>query len=139
MEIVSDAGSQRLREEQAETRACLDNLRAAAATAATHAREMKVVTDRMQAKIAEVGNSCNLLDACFGRIGSVIVEIESLKLEMEGQQPDLNQRYDAAEVERLFSASYTTEMERVVLHAALGGTALPIAQPEFAGNSVELF
>jgi hypothetical protein len=139
MEIFSEAGSELLREEQAETRACLDNLRAAAAAAATHAREMKVVTDRMQAKIAEVGNTCSLLDACFGRIGPMIVEIESLKLEMEGRHPDLNQRYDAAEVERLFSASYTTEMERVVLQAALGGKALPIAQSEFAGNSVELF
>jgi hypothetical protein len=39
----------------------------------------------------------------------------------------------------LFSALYTTEMERAVLHAALGGKALPAAQPTFAGNSVELF
>jgi len=139
MEIFSDAGSQPLREEQAETRACLDNLRAAAAAAAIHAREMKVVTNRMQTKIAEVGNTCSLLDACFGRLGSVIMEIESVKLEMERQQPDLKQRYDATEVERLFSASYTTEMERKVLLATLGGTALPLAQPEFVGNSVELF
>jgi hypothetical protein len=39
----------------------------------------------------------------------------------------------------LFSASYTTEMERGVLRAALNGTELPGAQQTFAGNSVELF
>jgi len=47
--------------------------------------------------------------------------------------------YDAAEVEPLYSASYTTEMERDVLRAALHGTELPVAQQTFAGNDVELF
>jgi hypothetical protein len=58
---------------------------------------------------------------------------------LEVDHPDVKERYDAAEVEQLFSASYTTEMERDVLHAALRGTALPVGQPTFAGNSVELF
>lgn len=142
-QVFSDASSQRLRQEQAETRECLNSLRAAAASAATHANEMKVVTHQMQAKIAEVGNTGTLFEACFGRIDPVLTEIESMKLQMESDQPDLKERckdrYDHAEVERLFSASYTTEMERDVLRAALGGKALPIAQPTFAGNSVELF
>ncbi len=51
----------------------------------------------------------------------------------------MKEGYDAAEVEQLFSASYTTELERDVLRAALHGTALPVAQPTLAGNSVELF
>ena len=48
-------------------------------------------------------------------------------------------RYNTDEVAQIFSASYTTEMEREVLHAALRGVALPVAQQIFAGNSVELF
>ncbi len=142
-QIFSDASSQRLREEQAETRACLDSLRTGVASAATHANKMKDVTQQMQAKIAEVGNTGTLFEACFGRIDSVLKEIESLKLQMESDEPDLKKRYqgryDPAEVERLYSASYTTEMEREVLRAALGGKVLPIARPTFAGNSVELF
>jgi hypothetical protein len=52
---------------------------------------------------------------------------------------DVKERYDPAEVEQLFSAFYTTEMERDVLRAALRGTELPVAQQTFVGNSVELF
>ncbi|MBZ5641907.1 MAG: hypothetical protein LAO19_04040 [Acidobacteriia bacterium] len=52
----------------------------------------------------------------------------------------MSQKYDAAEAERFFSASYTTEMEREVLRAALHGGSLPVtAQHAFEGNSVELF
>jgi hypothetical protein len=46
---------------------------------------------------------------------------------------------DVTEMEQLYSASYTTEVEREVLHAALSGTALPVAQAALAGNGVELF
>ncbi len=106
---------------------------------ATHA--MAETTEKV--KIAEVGNTGTLFEACFGRIDPVLTEIESMKLQMESDQPELKERYedryDHAEVERLFSASYTTEMERDVLRAALRGKALPIARPTFAGNSVELF
>src|SRR5208283_4883378 len=97
------------------------------------------VTDQMRTRVAEAGDTGNLLDTCFGRIDSVLIEIEAMKFDMESAQPDLNERYDTTEVERLFSASYTTEMERDVLRAAITGAALPLAQPEFAGNNVELF
>ena len=48
-------------------------------------------------------------------------------------------RMTLAKVEQLFSSSYTTEMERQVLRAALAGETLPVAQQTFEGNSVELF
>jgi hypothetical protein len=51
----------------------------------------------------------------------------------------VKEQYDSAEIEQLFSAFYTTEMEREVLHAALDGTDLPVARQTFAGNDVELF
>ena len=62
-----------------------------------------------------------------------------MRRQLEIDHPEVKERYDAAEVERLFSASYTTEMERDVLRAALSGAELPVAQQTFAGNSVELF
>ena len=120
-------------------RAGLDNLRTAAAFAARQAQEMKAATEKMQAKTTEVGDSVDLLDACFARIDAVLAEIEGVRRQLEIDHPEVKERYDAAEVERLFSASYTTEMERDVLHAALRGTDLPVAQQTFAGNSVELF
>ncbi len=138
MKSFSEAGDERLREAQAQTRACLDSLRTAAASAAKQAQDMKVATEKMQAKSAEAGSTGDL-DACFGRIDSVATAIEELIRQLEIDHPAVKERCDAAEVEQLFSALYTTEMERVVLHAALGGKAMPAAQQTFAGNSVELF
>ena len=139
MEAFSEASNQRLREAQVQTMAGLENLRTAAVFSARQAREMKAATEKMQAKIAEAGNTVDLLDACSGRIDAVLTELEGLRRQLEIDDPDVKERYDAAEVEQLFSAHYTTEMERDVLHAALCGTALPVAQQTFAGNSIELF
>ena len=100
---------------------------------------MKEVTEKMQAKIMEAGNTSDLFDAFFGRIDSVINGIEGVRHQLEIDHPEVKKHYDRAEAERLFAASYTTEMERNVLRAALGGKALPVAQQTFAGNSVELF
>ncbi len=139
MGAFSEASNERLREAQVQTKAGLDNLRTAAAFAASQAQEMEVATEKMQAKTTEVGNIVDLLDACFGRIDAVLTAIECARRQLEIDHPEVKDRYDAAEVERLFSASYTTEMERDVLRAALRGTDLPVAQQTFAGNSVELF
>jgi hypothetical protein len=135
----SEASNERLREAQVETRAALDNLRTAATFAARQAQEMNGAIEKMQTKIAAVGRSGNLLDACRGQVDGVLAEIETVTRQLEMDQPGVREQYDAAEVEQLFSASYTTEIERDVLRAALRGTALPMAQQTFAGNSVELF
>jgi hypothetical protein len=139
MEAFSEASNQRLREAQTQTRGSLDNLRNAATFAAGQAQEMKVATEKMQEKIANVGKTGDLLDACFGRFDVLLTEIEQVQRQLEVDHPDVKEHYDATEVEELFSASYTTEMERDVLQAALHGTAVPVAQQSFAGNSVELF
>jgi transcription antitermination factor NusG len=139
MEAFSEANNERLREAQAQTAAGLDNLRTAATFAASQAQEMVTATEKMQAKTAEVGDTVDLLDACFARIDAVLAEIESVKRQLEINHPEVKDLYDAAEVEQLFSASYTTEMERDVLRAALRGSDLPVAQQTFAGNDVELF
>jgi len=139
MKAFSETSNQTLRAAQGQTRGCLDDLRSAARSAAGQAQGMKEVTEKMQAKIAEVGNTGHLLDACFGRIDSVLTGIEGIRRQLEIDHPDVTKRYDHGEVEQLFAASYTTEMERDVLRAALGGKALPVAQQTFAGNGVELF
>jgi len=139
MRAFSEATNERLREAQGQTRAGLEILRTAAAFAAQRAQEMKVATEEMQANTTEVGNAVNLLDACFERIDAVLAELEAVRRQLEIDDPDVKERYDAAEIDRLFSASYTTEMEREVLQAALRGADLPAAQKTFAGNSVELF
>ena len=139
MATFSESGSQSLREAQVQTRVSLEDLRKAAAFAASQAQQMKAATEKMQAQISEVGGTNDLLDACFGRFDGVLAQVEFLKGRLETDHPGVNSQYDAAQVERLFSASYTTEMERDVLRAALNGGALPVAQPAFGGNSVELF
>lgn len=139
MEAFSEASNARLHEAQVETRVALDNLRSAAEFAAGQAREMKSATERMQTKSAKVGDTSDRLDACFGRFDAVLGTIEGASRHLETDLPDIQKRYDTGEMERVFSAFYTTELERDVLRAALRGKALPVAQQTFAGNSAELF
>ena len=139
MEAFSGDGNSQLREAQEQTGAGLEALRTAAAFAAQQAQATLGATEKMQATTTEVGHSVDILNACFGRIDAVISEVERMKQQWETSQPDIKTRYDAAEVEQMFGASCTTEMERAVMRAALGGTALPAAEQSFEGNSVELF
>jgi hypothetical protein len=139
MEAFSEAASEKLREAQTQTRTCLEHLRTAAAFAARQAQDMKVATGKMQDKIAKVGSTGDLLDACFDRFDVILMEVEEVRRQLETDDPGVKQRYDPDEMEQLFSASYTTEMERDVLRAALRGKALPVAQITLAGNSAELF
>lgn len=139
MGAFSGAAGERLREAQVEAWAGLETLRDAAVFAARQAQEMKLATEQMQAKTTAVGNTVDLLDACFGRIEAVLTNLEGVRRQIDIDCPGVKEGYDAAEAERLFSASYTTEMERDVLRAALNGTELPVVQQTLAGNSVELF
>jgi hypothetical protein len=93
----------------------------------------------MRAKIAQVGRIGDLLDRSFGRIDGVLDEIEIVKQQIEIAHPAATNGCDPDEIEHLFSATYTTEMERDVLRAALHGTAIPLGQQSFQGNSIELF
>lgn len=139
MEAFSDASNERLQEAQVQTRAGLENLRAAAAFAAEQSREMEAITEKMQVKSAELGGTDDLLSACSGQIDAILTQLESVNHELEIDHPDIKQNYDEAEVERLYAAAYTTELEREILRAALRGSALPVAKPTQEGNSVELF
>jgi hypothetical protein len=139
METLSEASSQMLREAQTESMDCLENLRTAAASVAAEAGDMQGVTDSMQGEIAHASSAGDLLETCFDRFDAVLEAVEGARRQLEIDLPGVKECYDAAEVERLFSASYTTEMERDVLHAALNGTTVPVMQPAAVGNNVELF
>jgi len=140
MEAFSEASNQSLRQAQTQTRTGLEGLREAAAFAARQGEELKTATDKMQAQIAEIGTTSDLLDSCFGRFDAVLAQIEGVKRLLKIGHPQVRDHGDAAAVEKLFASFYTTEVERDVLRAALRGSVLPVArQPALAGNSVELF
>ncbi len=127
MAAFSEDSNKMLLDAQRETAVGLGNLRNAAEFAAAQAHKMNVVTGKMQEKSGEVSEIGNLLDSCFARMDSILTEIERIRRQLEIEHPDLKDRYDAADVEKLFATSYTTEVERDVLHAALCGAALPSA------------
>jgi hypothetical protein len=140
MDAFSDASNERLREAQNQARASLENLRVAAAFAAGQSREMEALTTKMQTKSVELSGADGMLDAGSARMGAILAQCELVRGEMEADHPDVKRGYDASEAEQIYSASYTTEMEREVLRAALRGSSLPVAaQQAFEGNSVELF
>jgi len=138
-EAFSQSSTDTLLEAQAQTRAGLDGLRDAATFTGIRAREMTLATEKMQAKIKEVGATGEVLDEAFARSAAVLREIESLRLHLEVYYPWARQEVDPQEAEDLFAAFYTTELERDVLRAVLLQTDLPAHQPSLAGNSVELF
>lgn len=139
MEVFSEARGQKLREDQAASHAALENVRAAAAFVASESAQMQVVMERMQSDLATGGDTGNRLHACFAPLDAALNQMESLVREFETRDPEVSRRFDAAEAERLFSTSYTTEIERKVLFAALHGTDMPILEQSLAGNDVELF
>jgi hypothetical protein len=65
--------------------------------------------------------------------------VEQARVQLGSGYEKWEEEYNEFEVERRFSASYTTEMEREVLRAALSGRPLPVTEQTFAGNAVELF
>jgi hypothetical protein len=139
MTTFSQASGEKFKESQVQTKAGLETLRSAATFAIAQGKQIAIATETMQIKSGEIGKSSDLLNACFARIDEVLVDIESAKRQLESYCPDVKERYNAAEVEQQFSASYTTQMERDVMSAAIYGTEFSLPQQCSAGNSVELF
>jgi hypothetical protein len=139
MDAFSHAGVEKLRGAQAETRAGLESLRGAVAFVVTQGQKAGTLTELMCSKSTEVAKASDQLDACFSRIDTVLADLEAVKRQLEIDHPGVERQYDCAEVERLFSAFYTTQTERDVLCAAIYGTELSAPQACVEGNSVELF
>jgi len=139
MHAFSDASNDGLRTAQEQTRAGLEDLRGNVETAGRQALKMNDATARLQSRIAQAGDVGQLFDGCLSRVDAVLGSLEGLHRESGADLPRTRGRIDAAEVERIFSSSYTTEMEREVLRAALRGGPLPSLQQQLGGNDVELF
>jgi hypothetical protein len=139
MATFSESNSEGLRGAQCRTKTGLDHLRSAATFALLQGKKIEMVTGVMQARSKEIEKASKLFDTCFGRIDAVVRDLESIKFNLEADHPEVKQRYDEAEIERLFAASYTTETEREVLRAALSGTVFSAEKQCSTGNSVELF
>ena len=139
LEAFSEASKKGLRAARSETAGGLGILREAAECADQRGREIQAATLGLQAKIAEIGSAGNRLEVCFRRLDTALEGIESARRSVEQEGGPGGTGFDAEAVARRFSADYTTEMERAVLRAALQGGPMPVAQANFAGNSVELF
>ena len=139
MEAFSEGTAEQLQAAQRETRSALQSLKAVASFAAGQTLGIESAFGMMRSRITQVERIGVMLDRSFARIDAVLNEVEALQRRLEADHPDVSKGYDAEEVEQIFSAAYTTAVERDVLSAALHGTAIPIAQQSFEGNSIELF
>ena len=139
MQVYSQAGCGRLAEAQAETRTALESLHTAAEFAAEQGLAIEAAIRALQGKIAAAGDTADRLDASVAHIDAALSGIEALRQQCGEVCPEAIGAIDRAEAEALYSASYTTAMEREVLRAALVGGPLPAAQQNLAGNDVELF
>jgi methyl-accepting chemotaxis protein len=138
-EAFSEGSYAGLREARAETARGLEILREAAQCADTRGQEVETEVFALQGRIAGIGGTGDRLAACFARLDGALEVVESARAELEQAGGSGGGRSDEPALEQRFGVSYTTEMERAVLRAALAGGPLPAAQQSFAGNSVELF
>jgi uncharacterized phage infection (PIP) family protein YhgE len=139
MQVFSSGGNAELNEARAHTRKGLGDLRATVDSAARKAAEVETATGKMRAGMAAVSSSRDRLDASFSAIGTALAEVDETRRQLEAEAPGASKRFDRREIEARYAASYTTEIEREVLRAALSGGPLPAMRQNLAGNSVELF
>jgi hypothetical protein len=140
MQAFSEAGDEQLREAQVQMRTCIDSLRAAAEFASGQTREIELAAKTMRDLSVGISKCGELLDASYSCIDAILHNMDALKLQLEIDHPGIKNGYDASEMEQLFAASYTTELERSILQSALQGKELPPPhQQASSGNDVELF
>ncbi len=139
MEAFSEGSDKRLREDEEQTGTALGAVRDSAAIVAKEAGEMQSIVRNMQGNLGVARKTENELDASFVIFDVARTRIEGGMRALEGNECQPPGPYDAAEIEEWFGPLYTTEIERDVMRAALHGTAMPVLQESFAGNSVELF
>jgi hypothetical protein len=139
MKTLSDAAFESLRNAQINTREALQSLSSASGFSSGQARDIERALATMHATAAGITNSVALLDAATRTIDGILSTLESARLQLDSGQAELRGQPVSAEMKRLFSASYTTEIERQVLEAAFGGAVLQPVHESVEGNQVELF
>lgn len=138
LEAFSESSYAGLREARRGTEDGLAILREAAACAGLRGQEIANALVTLQQRISKIAAARDRLQGGFARIEFVLQEIEALRGPLENGVRGVAPSDPEAIAER-YSTRYTTETERAVLRAALGGEPLPAAQPSLAGNAVELF
>jgi hypothetical protein len=134
---LSPESSADLKGAQAATKAGLDDLHAVAVSVNEGTGHIEVAVANMQSGILVTGAATRSLASFVLPLASVIETVE--KTEHALYCGPLPGALDCEETERIFSASYTTEMERQIMRSALYGTPLAVIPDSSSGNSVELF
>ncbi|MGA7522485.1 MAG: hypothetical protein WBW84_08375 [Acidobacteriaceae bacterium] len=139
-EAFSGEAQEGLRGAREQTGAGLLILRETAGCAESRGRQIQEEAGALQGRVAEVRGAGERLERCLAQLGGVFAEVDAVPGAPGSVRTDgTTARWDASAMERRFGSIYTTEMERAVLRAALGGGPLPAAQASLAGNGVELF
>lgn len=115
----------------------LDHLHTVALDAAQKAIQIEDATSKMRSSGMKTSAATSRLAGCLASLEMVQREMEQAAQELRGHA--LLEPGDPKQVERLFAASYTTEIERQVLHSALYGTPVETTNIQGIGNDVELF
>ena len=138
-EAFSQAGEQRLRQAQVHVRAGLQRLQATSECAAKQASDIELGLDAMKTMAGGITKSVDVLDRSYRQLDEILNHLQDVQLQLESVPSEALGEHRMEEIRQQFSASYTTEVEREVLRAALGGTAPPPMQLSLEGNGVELF
>jgi hypothetical protein len=139
MTAFSEAQEQQLHQAKVHAQAGLHRLHAISEFAAAKACDIELGLQAMKVMARETTKSVDVLDASYRQLDEILNHLYEVQLQFEADSPEALCEIDREEMKRYFSASYTTEVERQVLQAALGGTALPPLQQSLEGNGVELF
>lgn len=139
-EACSDNGRENLLANKQQARNALDNVRGTAEVVSREASYMQSITAEMQSHFTEMEAIGRRLSAGFEPILSVLNRLKRIAEAMKASDRGIGERYEMERIRQLFSASYTTEGERVTMQAALDGSSIPLQmEGSFAGNDVELF
>jgi flagellar biosynthesis/type III secretory pathway protein FliH len=131
---VARATMENLERARAEGHGGIEALKQAAATAQENGARVEAAVGRLHREIDAAGGMAARLQDSLGLIGRAVELVEA----GAGCAPG-PAAVELGELEREWSAQYTSEVERQVLRAALYGEAMPEAQTAVTGNDVELF
>jgi hypothetical protein len=139
MTTLCEAGDGQLREAHLRSHEGLAPLHAAATLADAKAKDIQLGLRKMQTMSHTIAGSGDVLNAAYAHIDSILGELCTLQSRLKSASSSIDVGCDTAEIEQLYSASYTTEAERAVLQTVLHGVTAPSTDQALGGNNVELF
>ncbi len=131
-------GEEVLRLAEAEIQPFLGGLRTAAEGAAANALALAALTSRLKEGLDRLHAQSREIAAMLAGLDSALAAIEAARAPLENQPIHLSP-HAMEQLELRCAASYTTEIERQILRAALYGESTPAPSTAATGNDVELF